>query len=91
MSIGVGVVGFAAMGVLIGVAGGDLNQLRTTCAPQCDPSDVDAVHTKLVVADVALGVGIAGVAVAAIALIVANTGHSDSKRATALVGRGLTW
>jgi hypothetical protein len=36
----------------------DADHLRSTCVPACQPSDVDAVHTKLVIADVALGVGI---------------------------------
>jgi hypothetical protein len=57
----------AALGVFgtFGVLGlTDANRLRATCVPACQSSDVDAVHTKLVVADVALGVGVVSLAVA---------------------------
>jgi hypothetical protein len=38
--------------------------LRNTCKPDCDQSDVDSIHTRLRVADVSLGVGVAAVAAA---------------------------
>jgi hypothetical protein len=56
-----GGVGVAAMGVFgyFGVRGMlDADHLRSTCVPACSSSDVADVHTKLVVADVALGVGV---------------------------------
>ncbi len=62
-----GGLGVAALGVFgyFGISGmADADHLRATCVPACRPSDVDAVHTKLIVADVALGVGVASVALA---------------------------
>jgi hypothetical protein len=62
-----GGLGLAALGVFgtFGVLGlTDANHLRATCVPACQSSDVDAVHTKLLVADVALGVGVVSLAVA---------------------------
>lgn len=62
-----GGLGVAALGVFgyFGISGlSDANHLRATCVPACQSSDVDAVHTKLVAADIALGVAVASLAVA---------------------------
>jgi hypothetical protein len=61
---GLGVAGFAVFGVYGEMGLSDADHLRNTCAPGCQPSDVDAAHTKLIVADVALGVGIVALAAA---------------------------
>ena len=51
-----------ASGVTFAVLGfgarGDASHLRTTCAPACDPADVDAVRAKQIGANVALGTAI---------------------------------
>lgn len=51
-----------ASGVTFAVLGfgarGDASHLRTTCAPGCDPADVDAVRAKQIGANVALGTAI---------------------------------
>jgi hypothetical protein len=62
-----GGLGLAALGVFgtFGVLGlTDANHLRATCVPACQSSDVDAVRTKLQVADVALGVGVVSLGLA---------------------------
>ena len=82
--LGVGVAGFVGTAALVAVASSDASNLRSTCAPTCAASDVDAAHSKLVAANVTLGIGIAGVALAAIFLIAANVGHHPVKR-TALL------
>jgi hypothetical protein len=46
-------------------ADSDADHLRNTCAPSCDQSSRDALSDKLVVANVALGVGIGAIALAA--------------------------
>jgi hypothetical protein len=46
-------------------ANSDADQLRNSCAPTCDQSSRDALSDKLVVANVALGVGIGAIALAA--------------------------
>jgi hypothetical protein len=56
---GAGFVGFAVS------AEGDINHLRQTCAPACVPTDLDIIRSKIIVANVSLGVGIASVGVAA--------------------------
>jgi hypothetical protein len=73
--IGVAVASFAGTAALVAVASSDAGDLRSTCAPACSVSDVDAAHTKLVVANVTLGVGIGSLALAAIFLVAANVGH----------------
>jgi hypothetical protein len=67
MTFVLGGLGIAAFGVFgyFGIRGMlDADQLRSTCVPACHASDVDAVHTKLVIADVALGVGVVSVVAA---------------------------
>ncbi len=56
-----GAVGAVALGsfAFFGVTGkGDVSDLRGSCAPNCEPSKVDAARTKLIVADISLAVGI---------------------------------
>jgi hypothetical protein len=55
-------VGFAYFG-LSGQS--DVSNLRATCAPNCAQSQVDSARTKLIVSDVALGVGVVSLAAAA--------------------------
>lgn len=82
--LGVAAASFVGTAALVAIASSDASSLRSTCAPTCAVSDVDAAHTKLVAANVTLGVGIASVALAAIFLIAANVGHHPVKR-TALL------
>src|SRR5262249_8969273 len=66
----VGGVAVVALGVgaFFAVSGiSDRSGLQGSCAPHCAQSDIDSVHTKFLVADVALGVG-AAAAVAAVVL-----------------------
>jgi hypothetical protein len=42
----------------------DASNLRSTCAPNCTQDQVDSVKTKLLVADVSLGVGVASLVAA---------------------------
>lgn len=44
----------------------DLDSLRSECSPYCEKSKVDDVKSKLLVADVSLGVGIVTIGVAAV-------------------------
>ena len=59
-----------AAGVTFAVLGfgarGDADHLRTTCAPACDPGDVDAVRAKQIGANVALGAGVLAAGAAAV-------------------------
>jgi hypothetical protein len=59
---GVALAGFASFGVFAVVAQGDLSHLRQTCAPYCGASDLSSVKTEALVADISLGVGVAGLA-----------------------------
>lgn len=60
----VGVVGLAtAFGVGV-AAKSESNDLRATCSPRCSDDQIGAVETKLLVSDIALGVGVASLAVA---------------------------
>jgi hypothetical protein len=61
---GVALAGFGVFGYFGYRGMSDADHLRNTCVPACRSADVDAVHSKLVVADVALGVGVVSLAVA---------------------------
>lgn len=61
-------VGLAGLGgfVALGAWGrSSESQLADTCSPGCNAGDVASVRTKYVLADVSLGVGVAGLALAA--------------------------
>lgn len=58
---GVAAASFAGFGIGGAV---DVHNLRTSCAPDCAPSSVDAAKSYLELADVSLCVGVAALAVA---------------------------
>lgn len=68
--IGLGVVGLGALG-FAGVTrirlGNEADDMRATCAPTCPQTDRDRMSNDLVAANVALGIGLATVALAAVA------------------------
>lgn len=68
---GIGVVGVGAFAILGATGQSEKNHLSDTCAPlgTCDPSDVRAARTKLLVADVSLGVGVVSLGVATYFLV----------------------
>lgn len=60
----IGVAGLASFAGF-GLAGkGEVDDMDATCRPNCDASRVDAARTKLIVADVSLGVGVVALGVA---------------------------
>ena len=77
-----GGVGLLALGgaTYLGLQGTrEADHMRATCAPECAKADVDAARTKLVAANVSLGVGLGAVAVASILWL---TGSSTSPKST---------
>jgi hypothetical protein len=90
----VGLAGFGVMTAFAVMANGDESSLRTSCAPHCAQSDVDAIQTKLTLANVMMAVGIVGVGVAATTIIVANVGGGRSQKtggARVRVQAGVGW
>ena len=86
---GVGAVGIGGF-IGFGVAG---NSKRAEldaagCKPNCSPSDVDAIKTDYVIADVSLGIGVASLAVATVLFVLAAS--SPAKRETPSAWRSLT-
>jgi hypothetical protein len=61
---GVGVAGIAAFTTLGILGKNERDDLRDTCAPSCSEDDVSSVRTKLILADVSLGVGVVSLGVA---------------------------
>jgi hypothetical protein len=67
-----GAVALAGIGSFVGFALSgleDYNSLESSCRPACESSKVDAVRTKLVVADVSLGVALASAVTATVLYI----------------------
>jgi hypothetical protein len=60
----VGLVALGSFGYFAIRGKSDADHLRSTCVPGCETSDVNAVHTKLLAADVSLGVGVVSLAAA---------------------------
>jgi hypothetical protein len=64
--LGVGAAGVTAFGVLAALGQHDLDEMRKDpggCAPNCNEADVTAARTKIIAANVSLGVGIFAAAV----------------------------
>jgi hypothetical protein len=61
----------------------DLQSLRSSCAPYCDQSKLDDVKSRMLVADVSLGVGIVALGLA----VVAFATHGSSSHATTTARR----
>jgi hypothetical protein len=74
---GVGAVALAGFGVLRWSGMNDYNSLFATCRPNCTPDSVDSVREKLIVSDVALGVGVTA-AGAALGLLAARVAAGAS-------------
>jgi hypothetical protein len=60
---GISLAGFAALAYFGGTGLYDAHELRTGCKPFCEHDDVQAVETKLILADIGLAVGIVALAV----------------------------
>ncbi len=90
-SAGFHVPWYAWVGVGVGAAGGvgtvafalsaksDEDGYRSTCAPACSEGDKSGVQTKVVLANVSMGVGIAGLGFAVVSTVLANLGGGKEK------------
>jgi len=70
--LGVGVAGAAAFGVFAAMGQHDVDQMRDGsdhCAPDCPSSRVDSAKTKIIVANVSLGVGLVAAGVGTFLLL----------------------
>ncbi len=63
---GVGVAGLATFGILGGVGKSKESSLRSSCSPGCSSSAIDTVRSEYIAADVAVGIGAAGLVSAAV-------------------------
>jgi hypothetical protein len=79
VGLGVGVAAGGATAAFALMANADESRLRSSCAPACSESERSPVETKLLVANVALGVAVTGLAVAVVSTVLANRGDSTSK------------
>lgn len=81
---GVGVASLAVFAIVGGLGASEFSELEDRCAPHCTRADTDPVDTKLLVADVTLGIGAAALLGGAIWLLVDLTqGDESPVKATA--------
>jgi hypothetical protein len=85
---GLGIVGVGVFATLGAVALGEKGDLEDSCAPRCKEEQVDSIRTKLIVADVALGVGVISLGVATVLFITAPS-DGEAKDPPAAAARGL--
>jgi hypothetical protein len=81
LAAGVGAVALASFAYFGLKATSDAAELRRTCSPNCSQTDVDAVRSKLIVANVSLGVGVAALGVATILWIAKGSAAPKSTSA----------
>jgi hypothetical protein len=78
VGLGLTVVGGVGTAAFAASAASDESDLRKTCAPSCPSDQRSGIETKLVLANVSLGVGIAGLGLTVVSLILANVGHKET-------------
>jgi hypothetical protein len=83
---GVAVTGGVLFAYLAATAKSDADHLRATCAPGCNPADVNAIRTRLIGANVLVGVGIASAA-AGVAVLLWGPREKADAASVALVPR----
>jgi hypothetical protein len=83
VGLGVTVAGGAMTAIFAISANGDESDLRSTCAPSCDPSKKGAIDTKVALANVGFAIGVVGLGVAVVSTVLANTGPKAKKPETA--------
>ena len=80
---GVGVVALGSFGYFGLTSKSDLSKLRSDCAPFCDQSQLDDVKSRMLIADVSLGVGIVALGVAAVLFVTHGGGKPPATTAMA--------
>jgi hypothetical protein len=83
-----GLAGGGAFAYLAATAKSDRDHLRETCAPGCKQADVDAIRTKEIAANVALGAGIAAIASGVLVLTLGPRKAPASATISVLPGGG---
>ncbi len=77
---GVGVIGIGSF-AFFGITGkSDLDDLRkSSCVPNCDPAKLDDTKTKLLIADISLGVGVLALAGATVLFLTSGGDNKSAK------------
>jgi hypothetical protein len=86
---GIGVAGLASFGFFALSGKSRESELEKSCKPNCPDSDVDEVRAKYLIADISLGVGVAGIGVGAWLILSADPPQEGAAAATSLGVRPL--
>lgn len=80
--LGIGAVGLITMGVSGGLALSEKSRLQTDCGSAgCPESETTSLRTRALVADIGLGVGVAGAVVGLILLLTSGSDDAEEARA----------
>jgi hypothetical protein len=74
---GIGALGIVNFGIFGLLGKSQRDDLQRTCAPDCQPNQVDSVKTKYIVADVSLGVGVLSAGIATYLYVASRRDPSD--------------
>jgi hypothetical protein len=83
---GLGIVALGAAGVMGLLANSDAHDLRSTCAPNCKQSDVDAIQTRYTIGGVTAGVGGALLVTGIVLFFVHGSGSSQTGSSAPALG-----
>lgn len=86
---GVAVLGGAGFTYFGLRAKNDVDQMRSTCAPRCDPARVDAARRDVIIANVALGAGVAALGAAVVLAFVGGPPRAAPPALTAASARSV--
>jgi hypothetical protein len=87
---GVAVVGVGMMAFFAITANNDEQKLRDTCAPNCPESERDSIDSKVLLANVGMGVAVVGVGVAVVSTVLANSGTKSTSAKSGRARPGVT-
>jgi hypothetical protein len=77
---GVGLVAIGGFAFFAGTGKSELDDLRASCAPRCNPSDVDSAEQKILIGNISLGAGIVALGVAAFLFFTQGSGSTTARK-----------
>jgi hypothetical protein len=78
---GVGAAGLISFAVFGALGKSQESDLRESCEPDCSDEEISQVETKFLIADISLGVGVAGIATGVVLFILSMPSGDDSAAA----------
>ncbi|MEZ4443894.1 MAG: hypothetical protein R3B72_32775 [Polyangiaceae bacterium] len=87
--VGVGAAGLITFGVAGGLGKAKESELVSDCKPNCRQEEIDVMRTRYLVADIGLGVALAGAIAATVVALTVDAGDAQVTAAVTAGGMGL--